>query len=88
MPVMFAKDLVKKGKIKPEDVPYMQRGGSWDDSDIKGAKKKEWNNYDKKYKGKEETARSIDWSGATPRKGPGAEKVSPKTKTKKLFGLF
>jgi len=25
MPVMFAKDLVAKGKIKAEDVPYMQR---------------------------------------------------------------
>jgi hypothetical protein len=28
----------------------MQRGESWDDSDIKGAKKKEWNNSDKKEK--------------------------------------
>jgi hypothetical protein len=27
MLVMNAKDLVKRGKLKPEDVPYMQRGG-------------------------------------------------------------
>lgn len=26
MPVMNAKALVKKGKLRPEDVPYMQRG--------------------------------------------------------------
>jgi hypothetical protein len=26
LPVMNAKERVKQGKIKPEDVPYMQRG--------------------------------------------------------------
>jgi len=44
---------VKSGEIAPEDVPYMQRGGSWDNSDLikKGikAKKVEWNEKDKQY---------------------------------------
>lgn len=46
-PAMFAKERVKKGQIKEEDIPYMQRLGSWDDSDVKGAKKKEWSETDK-----------------------------------------
>jgi hypothetical protein len=41
-PTMFAKERVKRGFIKEEDIPYMQRGGSWDNSDLKGAKKLEW----------------------------------------------
>jgi hypothetical protein len=36
MPVMNAKDRVKKGEIKVQDIPYMQRLGSWDNSDVKG----------------------------------------------------
>ena len=42
MPVFNAKEKVKKGEIKAEDIPYMQRGNgaSWDNSDVKGAKKK------------------------------------------------
>jgi hypothetical protein len=26
--------LVKEGKVKLSEVPYMQRGGAWDDSDL------------------------------------------------------
>jgi hypothetical protein len=33
MPVFNAKEKVKKGIIKQEDIPYMQRGGSWDNSE-------------------------------------------------------
>jgi hypothetical protein len=29
MPVFNAKEKLKKGEIKLEDIPYMQRGGSW-----------------------------------------------------------
>merc|ERR1712118_415171 len=29
---------VRKGKIALKDVPYMQRGGAWDNSDLKGKK--------------------------------------------------
>lgn len=47
-PAMFAKERVKRGQLKEEDVPYMQRQGSWDNSDVKGAKKKEWTTTDKR----------------------------------------
>jgi hypothetical protein len=36
MPVFNAKDRVKRGEIKVQDIPYMQRLGSWDNSDVKG----------------------------------------------------
>ena len=42
MPVFNAKEKVRAGKLKAEDIPYMQRGGNWDNSDVKGAKKKGW----------------------------------------------
>ena len=42
MPEFNAKDRVKKGELKVEDIPYMQRGGNWDNSDVKGAKKATW----------------------------------------------
>jgi hypothetical protein len=29
MPVFNAKEKVKKGELKLEDIPYMQRGGAW-----------------------------------------------------------
>ena len=58
----------------------MQRGGSWDNSDIKGAKKKRWLQSDKEYAGggfKKEQSVSIfgygeglDWTGARGKKGP------------------
>ena len=44
-----AKKKVARGELKLEDIPYMQRGGSWDNSDIKGAKKKRWLKEDKEY---------------------------------------
>merc|ERR1712054_276907 len=49
MPVFFAKEKLARGEIKMEDIPYMQRGGSWDNSDVKGAKKIKWAAYDKQY---------------------------------------
>ncbi|KAL7432649.1 hypothetical protein ACHAXH_003944 [Discostella pseudostelligera] len=51
-PAMFAKEQIKRGQLKQEDVPYMQRLGSWDDSDVKGAKKKEWSETDKRMESK------------------------------------
>jgi hypothetical protein len=63
-----------------EDIPYMQRGGSWDNSDVKGAKKVKWLGSDKSYAGggyKKEQSVSIwgggeglDWSGNRARAGP------------------
>ena len=36
MPMENAKEKIKKGLIKPEDIPYMQRpGGMPDNSDLK-----------------------------------------------------
>ena len=35
--------------MRPEDIPYMQRGGNWDNSDVKGAKKLNWLKSDKSY---------------------------------------
>lgn len=65
---------------------YMQRGGAWDQSDVKGAKKKKWLASDKEYSGggfKKEQSVSIfgygaglDWTGSQGRQGsesvPGA----------------
>lgn len=89
LPVMFAKDRVKKGEIKPEDVPYMQRGGSWDNADVKGAKKRAWSKVDEKYSDKPQGSR-IDWTGSSPRRGPQSKKTNDDEKpvTRKLFGLF
>ena len=33
-PVLNAKERIKKGEIKPSDVPYEQRQGSYDNSDV------------------------------------------------------
>mmetsp|Transcript_24840 Transcript_24840/g.58279 ORF Transcript_24840/g.58279 Transcript_24840/m.58279 type:complete len:216 (-) Transcript_24840:144-791(-) len=80
MPVFNAKERVKRGEIKVDDIPYMQRGGNWDNSDVKGAKKKSWLKSDKEYSDggfKKEQSVSIfgkgdglDWSGKRARTGP------------------
>jgi hypothetical protein len=58
----------------------MQRGGKWDNSDVKGAKKSRWLSSDKEYAGggfKKEQSVSVfgkgeglDWSGNRSRMGP------------------
>lgn len=80
LPVMNAKERVRKGEIKLEDIPYMQRGGSWDNSDVKGAKKARWLKSDREYADggyKKEQSVSIfgygeglDWTGTRGRRGP------------------
>lgn len=41
---------MKSGEIPLEKVPYMQRrGGRWDQSDVKGARRRQWSKYDKAY---------------------------------------
>ena len=80
MPVFNAKERVKRGEIKVQDIPYMQRGGNWDNTDVKGAKKKGWLKSDKEYSAggfKKEQSVSIfgkgeglDWSGKRARSGP------------------
>jgi hypothetical protein len=81
MPMEFAAEKLKKGLIKKEDIPYMQRGGSWDNSDVKGAKKVKWLGSDKDYAGggfkKEQSVsifgvgKGLDWTGGRAREGPG-----------------
>lgn len=92
MPVFNAKEKLQKGLIKKEDIPYMQRMGSWDGSDV-GMKKK-WSVDDKKYNAnaKENT---VDWSGTKQQfTGPTSRTTTtgPKKQTgekpKKFFGLF
>jgi hypothetical protein len=71
------REALKKGEIKKEDVPYMVRGGAWDNSDVAGAKKKRWLKSDKEYASggyKKEQSVSIlgggpgfDWTGTRPR---------------------
>eukprot|EP00540_Astrosyne_radiata_P010903 CAMPEP_0116833826 /NCGR_PEP_ID=MMETSP0418-20121206/6655_1 /TAXON_ID=1158023 /ORGANISM="Astrosyne radiata, Strain 13vi08-1A" /LENGTH=219 /DNA_ID=CAMNT_0004463325 /DNA_START=52 /DNA_END=708 /DNA_ORIENTATION=- len=79
MPVFNAKEKVAKGEIKMEDIPDMQRGGNWDNSDVKGARKKKWLSSDKVYAAggyKKEQSYSIfggeplDWTGRKGRTGP------------------
>jgi hypothetical protein len=44
------KEKLKLGLMKWEDVPYMIRGGSWDNSDVKGAKNRlKWTKKDREY---------------------------------------
>jgi hypothetical protein len=71
------REKLKKGLIKKEDVPYMVRGGSWDNSDVPGARRLQWNKNDIEYaRGgykKEQSASllgsgpGLDWTGSRPR---------------------
>mmetsp|Transcript_7316 Transcript_7316/g.8008 ORF Transcript_7316/g.8008 Transcript_7316/m.8008 type:complete len:209 (+) Transcript_7316:314-940(+) len=80
MPVFNAKERVRRGELRQEDIPYMQRGGAWDNADVKGAKKNKWLKSDKDYASggyKKEQSVSIfgigeglDWTGSKGRNGP------------------
>lgn len=80
LPVENAKARLASGELKPEDIPYMQRGGSWDNSDLKGAKKVSWLKSDKEYAAggfKKSQSVSIfgegaglDWTGKRDKSGP------------------
>ena len=81
LPVFNAEKKVRSGEIRREDIPYMQRGGSWDNSDIKGAKnRKKWLGSDKEYAAggfrKEQSVSifgyggGLDWTGKQARTGP------------------
>ncbi len=80
LPVENARERLAKGELKPEDIPYMQRGGNWDNSDLKGAKKIRWLNSDKEYVNggfkKEQSVsifgygKGLDWTGTRDREGP------------------
>ena len=75
-PVGFQAKL-KQGLLRREDVPYMVRGGSWDNSDVLGARRLKWTKEDKVYASggykKEQSASllgtgpGIDWTSSRPR---------------------
>jgi hypothetical protein len=87
MPVFNAKEKLKKGEIRPDDIPYMQRLGSWDGSDI--GKTNKGNEKDKRYDANAAPVR-LDWGFNAPRSGPAlpqkpaAQNKAPK---KNMFGF-
>jgi hypothetical protein len=83
MPVFNAKELLKQKKIKPEEIPYMQRGGSWDGSDV--GKKFKGNAMDKKYNPNEKP-NGLDWMGRNVPKGPKATNQVKGNTPPKKFG--
>lgn len=95
LPVDFAKERIARGELKPEDIPYMQRGGSWDNSDIKGAKKKRWLSSDKEYASggfrKEQSVSifgyggGLDWTGKNTPGGPSESVRGAAPKFKKNY---
>ena len=80
LPVENAKARVASGELKIEDIPYMQRGGNWDNTDLKKVKKVRWLQSDKEYAEggfkKEQSVsifgygKGLDWTGARDREGP------------------
>eukprot|EP00339_Tiarina_fusa_P015886 CAMPEP_0117052450 /NCGR_PEP_ID=MMETSP0472-20121206/36258_1 /TAXON_ID=693140 ORGANISM="Tiarina fusus, Strain LIS" /NCGR_SAMPLE_ID=MMETSP0472 /ASSEMBLY_ACC=CAM_ASM_000603 /LENGTH=206 /DNA_ID=CAMNT_0004767087 /DNA_START=66 /DNA_END=683 /DNA_ORIENTATION=+ len=80
MPVENAAARIKSGELKPEDIPYMQRGGSWDNTDVRGARKVRWSRSDKEYASggyrKEQSVSifgkgdGLDWTGSRARSAP------------------
>ena len=87
MPVLNAKEQLKAGKLKQEDIPYMQRLGSWDNSDI--GKRKKGNVNDGKYnKTINQAPARVDWMGRNQRSGPTQQQKKEEPPKKKLFGLF
>ena len=82
------REALKKGEIKKEDVPYMVRaGGSWDNSDVLGAKRRRWSKTDRDYANggyKKEQSASIlgsgtgfNWTGQRNEKIGNANKIVP-----------
>jgi hypothetical protein len=89
MPVFNAQEKLKRGEIKKEDIPYMQRLGSWDGTDI--GKKQKGNDKDKRYNANERPANGLDWSGRGPSMGgpkSAAKKPTAAAAPKKKMGWF
>ncbi|KAL7566338.1 hypothetical protein ACA910_013658 [Epithemia clementina (nom. ined.)] len=61
------REQLKQGKIKLQDVPYMVRGGHWDNSDVFGALRLKWSKTDKEYaKGGYKKEQSVSVLGSGP----------------------
>jgi hypothetical protein len=76
------KKLLKEGKITKKDVPYMLRaGGKWDNSDVAGAKRKQWLRSDKEYaRGGYKKEQSVSILGS----GPGFDWAGTRSREDKL----
>jgi len=69
------------GKLRKEEIPYMVRGGSWDNSDIIGAKRLPWMKKDKEYaKGGYKKEQSVSILGS----GPGFDWAGTRTRDENL----
>jgi len=88
---------IRKGELKKEDIPYMQRGGSWDNNDVKGARKVKWLNSDKDYAegGYKKTqsasifgGKNLDWTGKQEKTGPQGRTPEEVVPRKKFLGIF
>eukprot|EP00536_Pseudo-nitzschia_multiseries_P005114 jgi/Psemu1/238219/estExt_Genewise1.C_930034 len=88
MPMYNAKEKLKSGRIKTDDIPYMQRsGGSWDGADV--GKKKKWSAVDKNYKQSAIPVARPDYNlGTVQRRADDVAASKPRPQSKKLFGLF
>jgi hypothetical protein len=64
MPMFNAEEKLKKGIIRKEDIPYMQRGGKWDNTDVKGSKTVlKWSKRDVEYVRASEARRAMPGCG-------------------------
>jgi hypothetical protein len=75
-------DKLRQGLISKADIPYMVRGGHWDNSDVTGAKKKKWLPEDVDYILKKGYLKhqSASWLGS----GPGFDWAGARTREENL----
>lgn len=87
-PIGYRKKI-KEGKLRKEEVPYMVRGGRWDNSDVFGARRKRWLKTDKDYaKGGYKKEQSASILGSGPGFNWTGEKRVPSTTSKKIIPGF
>jgi len=87
-PIGYRQQL-KQGTIKLENIPYMVRGGSWDNFDVCGSRQLKWLKMDKDYaNGSYKKEQSISILGSGPGLDWTGEGCHSKDKTKKLFPGF
>ena len=75
------REQLKRGKIRKEQIPYMVRGGSWDNSDVAGAQRRKWSKLDREYaKGGYKKEQSVSIIGSGPGINWTGEKRDPSKK--------
>jgi hypothetical protein len=79
-------EKLKKGLMHQEEVTYMLRGGSWDNSDVRGAKSKlRWSKTDREY---EKGGYKKEHSVSILRSGSGFDWTGKGTHSKSALGSF